>query len=155
MIPVPKEPPQFKQAPPVRRWIRFNQNYAGTAITSNITPNGVVNVDATDYTGQTAVSRYTNVRIIQCKAWLALYDSGVTTVGMPTLSMYDVATGFNLIDYMAPGVDFASLGMECSLQSRQSWLPVTNTTTAVFTVGVSNAMGQSGQVNIDVLCEFN
>jgi hypothetical protein len=69
--------------------------------------------------------------------------------------MYDPATGFNLIDYMAPGVDMAHVAMEACLQSRSSWLPVTNTTTNVFTVGVAGGTGQSGQLNIDVLCEFN
>jgi len=155
-VSIPSAPTTFKNSPPVRRWVRQSINYSGVALTINVTPALVTSIDSMDYISSSA-ARYTSVRFAMCRAWLQLWDSGSSNtapVGYPTLNMFDPATNFVLTDTGQSGTDMAKLAMVPCLQSRQTWLGVTNTTN-VFVITVQANANTVGQVTFDVLVEFN
>ncbi len=149
-VPVCDTPPQYVPNPPITRTVRLKTAYNGTAISTTTSYANIAAQDASDYTGQTTVLRYSQMRILKVSAWLALTNQGATPVG---LDIVDSATGTNFTDEALPGVDYAAISYRPSLYSRSTYFSTSSTSGAVG-VNVGASTGAAGYIILDVTVAF-
>lgn len=131
-IGVPSNPPLRSSQPPVQKVVRLTGQWTMTGatpqFTAAITPVALSNQDSLDY-GMTG-ARYMYVRPEWVKAWVSpatnfATGGGGTAANPVDVTLFDnngVGGAGSYKDVLAPGVDWAALGLKFSLIDRASWV---------------------------------
>jgi hypothetical protein len=106
--------------------------------------------DAFNYTSQSTVLRYTQMRLLKVEAWLALDKPGDTSL---TLDLHDSYSNVDFTDVTAPGIDYAHVSYRPGLVSRSTFF-ATSGSTSLVGVNVPASSGALGQITIDFTVAF-
>ena len=117
-------PETLNTCPLVRIWVRLTTSTTSSPFT--ITPSFISAADATNYTAQAVVKRFTTMRIIAFRAWVGTGTSAPTVP--PSIQATDGETGQIFSDNGTTGGFPACIAYCFSLHTRSSLFPVADTT---------------------------
>ena len=137
-------PEPLNTCPLMRIWVRLTTSTTTSPFT--ITPNFICAADASAYTGQTVIKRYSAVRVIAFRAWVSTGNSTITVP--PSLSVADAATGQIFQDNGTTGGFPACVAYCFSLPTRSYLYPSADTTT------LSTLTFAGGTLLCDALVDF-
>jgi hypothetical protein len=145
-VPSAKNPPQHNNTPVVRKTVRYNISYTGSSLTQNVTMTTNATTDYQEY--NSAGVRYATGRMVKMEVWFQ-----TTAGGTPYFDVYDLISGVDYRDIPGDGVDWGHIAFVPCMQTRLTNYATTDTT-ALAAVSIGALEGCTGNVIIDVTCEF-
>lgn len=147
-----EEPPPLPINNVVLRRTRLEFAVGSTAPAFSITSAVIAAQDQADY-GTVGV-RFSQIRTVKAELWfspIAWDQSGVSAAGS-TIQLTDRISGQTFNDAVNQGVDYGHISIRPSLQNRQFWRPVTDTT-ALFSIYTTITGSSTGIFYLDITFE--